>query len=228
MHFMQRRFYSPNSDAGTPPSAQQPPAQAPDPQAGFESLLSRNANDAQRVAWLLYQENHGYREETRQLREQMQQAQAQAQQLQGQLPADGSTVLNGDLASAWTRYQELGTPDEIAELRRSHAALQRGQLLGEAARAHGYKASVLSTLAGETLALELRPNADNSGQTAYVVTGENQATPLPEYAQAHWADFLPALADKPAGVTFPRQTAGGKQPDVDPIQAELKRRYQSK
>ena len=220
MPFMQRRFYSPNSDAGTPPSTQTP-AQAPVPQAGFESLLSRNANDAQRVAWLLYQENHGYRTETRQLREQM-------QQLQGQLPADGSTVLNGDLASAWTRYQELGTPDEIAELRRSHAALQRGQLLGEAARAHGYKASVLSTLAGETLALELRPNADNSGQTAYVVTGENQATPLPEYAQAHWADFLPALADKPAGVAFPRQTAGGKQPDVDPIQAELKRRYQSK
>lgn len=233
--FRQRRFYlSPDSDPGNPGAgsgasgqqqAGQQQGQQPDPQAAFQSLLDRNANDAQRVAWLLYQENHDHRGEARQLREQVQQLQNQVQQLQGQIPQDGSTVLNGEQAAAWTRYQEFGAPDDIAALQNNLNSLQRGQLLRDAAQAHGYRVSVLQTLASDSLTLELRPNADGSGQTAHVITGDNQATPLPEYAQANWSDFMPALQERPQTQTFPRQTPGTPPPAADPVQAELNRRY---
>lgn len=227
---MQRRYLSPNSDPGNPgagdPPAQQPPAQQPpaqqtaDPETGFQRLLERHSDDAQRVAWLLYQENHEHRREARQLRDQV-------QQLQAQVPGDGSTVLSSDQAQTWTRYQELGTPDEITTLRNNLTALQRGQLLRDVAETHGYKVSVLQTLAGNNLTLELRPDESGQGRTAFVITGENQATPLPEYAEAHWRDFLPALQERPQGTPFPRQTPGSPPANTNPVQAELARRYQS-
>jgi hypothetical protein len=73
------------------------------------------------------------------------------------------------------------------------------------------------------------------GQTArvpVVVTGEGQqqqATPLAEYAQQHWADFLPALQaqggpqQSPAqggqGTTYPPQQGGGRPAQGDPVQS---------
>ncbi|MBK8989268.1 MAG: hypothetical protein IPM39_24925 [Chloroflexi bacterium] len=221
-----RRFYlSPHSDPGNPSAnntpaqqpAQQAPAQQPDPQAAFQSLLDRNANDAQRVAWLLYNDNHAARSEARDLQTRVLEMQNQMVQLQQQVPTDGSVVLSGELVNAWTRYQALGTPEDIATLQRSY-------VLRDAAEAHEYKVSVLQTLANN-LTLELRPNVEGGGQTAYVVTGENQATPLPEYVQKNWPDFLPALENKPQSLAFPKQTIGSPLPNGNAVQAELNRHY---
>lgn len=223
MRNMRRVYFSPNSNAGNS-GAGNPPAQ-PDPQTGFNNLLQRENNDAQRVAWLLYQDNHAARSEARDLQSRVLELQNQMVQIQQQVPTDGSVVLSGDQANAWTRYQELGTPDDIATLRSNLTTLERGQVLRNAAEAHGYKVSVLQTLVGN-LSLELRPNADGSGNTAHIITGENQATPLPDYVQQTWPDFLPALLDKPQSMAFPKQTVGGPLPATNAVQAELNRHYQ--
>jgi gentisate 1,2-dioxygenase len=70
------------------------------------------------------------------------------------------------------------------------------------------------------------------------VSGEGQqqqATPLADYAQQHWADFLPALSAQQqqqppqgGGVTYPRQQGGGQPATSSPVGAYFQRAYGKK
>lgn len=137
----------------------------------------------------------------------------QIRDLQGQVPAEGAVVLTGDDVANWQAYRALGAPDEIRQQREQFDALQRRQLLGDAAQAAGYKASVLETLAG-SLALELRDvQVDGKPvRTPFVVPDDGDAVALTDYAQQHWSDFLPSLAlqeTEGQGRPFPAQTPMG-------------------
>jgi hypothetical protein len=182
------------------------------------------------TAALLFQENHQYRERIRQLEQ--------------QLPGEGAVVLSGDQAAAWQTYQGLGAPTDVQQrltaaeqAQNELAGLRRAEQIRGVAEAAGYKPGVLERLA-EGLTLELRED-QRDGQTArvpYVVSGESQqqqATPLADYAQQHWADFLPALRAEQqqqppqgGGVTYPRQQGGGGQPATSkPVDAYFQRAY---
>lgn len=169
---------------------------------------------------VLLQENKQYR--------------ARIKALEDELTAvKGAVVLNSEQAGDWTKYQELGKPDDLATVRSNYTQLQREQLYAQAASAHGYKAGVLAKLPGMSdLSLEIRETEQdgNKVKVAYVKKGEEQERPLPDYVKETWGDFLPALQQKPAapGTPWPRQNAGGQGPTVDPIQATLDRRYRQR
>lgn len=223
-----RMYRSPDgADGGS--SGQQPTqqnTQQPDngqqpAQQSFQNLLERNSNDAQRVAWLLFQENYQHRQELRTAQGRVTELEQEMQQLNGRLPAEGNIVLDTDQATLWQQYQTLGTPEQLGQTLRT-------DLLRQAADAHGYKASALQTLAGD-LRIELRQE-DRDGQTvpvAYVIQGENDAIPLDQYAQTHWTDFINSLAQQPQqGGGMMRQTPAGTPPQTNPVQTTLNKRYE--
>lgn len=224
---LQRRMLSPDAVTGTPAT---PPATTPEPppatpapepaRQAFDSLLQRERNDTNAVAWLLYQENHGYRQSNNDLR-------TQVAQLQTQLPAEGTQLLQPDQVSSWTRYQEFGAPDEIENQRKQLTNLQRSITLRDAAAAHGYKVSVLDTLVGRD-GITITVREVEGKNLAFVATGEGQTeTPLTEYAASHWVDFAPSLAKEPAVTKFIKQNTTGTTPNSNPVKAELDRRYSS-
>ncbi len=164
-----------------------PTTTQPDVLAGLQRLIERQGGEAGRVAELLYRENHDLRERNR--------------TLSGQVPGQGALVLDATQVQQWTAYQQLGEPAALtqrltaaqqasAEL----AGMRRAEHLRVVADAAGYQPRVLARLA-DGLTLELRDVAAD-GQTRRVpfVVTEAGATPLAEYAQRAWVDFLPALA----------------------------------
>lgn len=196
-------------------TATTPAVPAGDPTEGYKKLLEKHQNDASRVAEKLYDENHSHRQTIRELK--------------AKVPGDGSLVLNADQAKAWTAYLELGKPEEIHVLKSEHGqfaterqAAAREKFHGEIAEAHGYKASVLSRLIDQDqIEVELK-DASVNGKTVKVahVKDGDQFTPLPDYAKAHWADFLEVLPKAPetkaigtprSGLTLPR-TSGETAP----------------
>jgi hypothetical protein len=196
------------SEQQTPPPAPSPPAA--DPAEGYKKLLEKHNNDAAIVAGKLYDENHSYRQTIRELK--------------GKVPADGSMVLNADQAKLWSNYLELGKPEEIVTLKNEHGqfaterqAAAREKFHGEVAEAHGYKVSVLSRLIDQDkIELELK-DASVNGKTvkvAHVKDGDN-LTPLPDYAKAHWGEFLEVLPKTPAvrPIGTPRTGANPPKPD---------------
>jgi hypothetical protein len=203
-------------------------------QQALNNLIQRQGGvDA--TAQLLYHENARHRERIRQLEQ--------------QLPGEGAVVLTGDQAQAWQTYSQLGNPNELQQqLEQAQqattelAGLRRAEQVRSVAEAAGYKPGVLQKLA-EGLTLDLREQ-QVEGQTArvpVVVTGEGQqqqATPLADYAQQHWADFLPALQaqggpqQSPAqggqGTTYPRQQGNGGQPASNYVGSYFERAYGKK
>lgn len=177
---------------------------------------------------VLIQENKQYRDRIRSL-------EAELTAVKGKVPGEGAVVLNSEQAELWAQYQELGKPDELATVRSNYTELQRDQLYGQAANAHGYKAGVLAKLPGMAdLSLDIRETEQDGSkvEVAYVKNSDGQERPLPDYVKEAWGDFLPALEQKPAGqgagTPWPRQNAGGQGPATDPIQATLNRRYRSR
>jgi hypothetical protein len=210
--------------------------QQPQPQGGGQdwqqslSNLIRREGGADATAQLLFQENREHRQRIRELEQ--------------QLPGEGAVVLTGDQAAAWQTYQGLGAPTDVQQrltaaeqAQNELAGLRRAEQIRGVAEVAGYRPTVLERLA-EGLEFEVREE-QRDGQTArvpYVVSGEGQqqqATPLADYAQTHWADFLPALSAQQqqqppqgGGVTYPRQQGGGGQPATsNPVGAYFQRAY---
>jgi len=155
----------------------------------------------------------------------------QLKDVKSKLPAEGSVVLTGEQAATWQAYQELGKPDELKQLQGSYTKLQRDAIFQEAAAAHGYKAAVLGQLPGiGDYTIEVREQ-DKDGKKVKVAiakNGEGQERPLPDLLQEKWADFAPALVDKPAApptTPWPKQSVGGQGADPNPIKATLSKRY---
>jgi hypothetical protein len=200
-------------------------------QQALNNLIQRQGG-VDSTAALLFQENREHRQRIRELEQ--------------RLPGEGAVVLTGDQAQAWQTYSQLGNPAEVQQrltaaeqAQQELAGLRRAEQVRSVAEAAGYKPNVLQRLA-EGLTLDLREQ-QVEGQTArvpVVVTGEGQqqqATPLAEYAQQHWADFLPALqaqggpqpgpAQGGQGTTYPRQQGGGQQSTSNYVGSYFERAY---
>jgi hypothetical protein len=195
--------------SGTPnPDPPQPPSQQPNPQQGFERLVQRQGG-ADAAAFLLYQENHSYREKLRQ-------AEQQLRDLQGKLPGEGAVVLDADKAKAWEAYQALGAPDEVKKVRDEYAGLKREAHFRTVAEVHGFNPVVLAGLPGAAdLTIELGEETLNgkTAKVAYVVQQDGKKIALPDYAKQTWEPFLPALqqGNQPTqtkGTPFVRQQTG--------------------
>lgn len=199
------------------------------PSAGFQNLLQRNNNDALAMANRLYDENYQLRQRNR--------------ELSGQLPAQGAVVLSVEQAQAWTSYQQLGTAQELHQrLTEAQTAttelttLRRSAQLRQVAEIAGYKPSVLGQLAGdrqfEVKEVEVEVDGTKTTQRAAYVKDGEQLRPIAEYAQAQWADFLPALvasqgqSQQQRGTQYPAQQGGGQQPkEASPVDSYLKQAY---
>lgn len=172
-----------------------------DPDAAFQRLLDRNNSDGIGLARQLFSENYGYRQENRKLKEEL-------DDLTGKVPDEGALVLSEEEAQAWKAYQELGDVAEVkqgleqrTQLQEQLDEAQRTETLRTVAQAAGYKANVLGQLermaraSGKELAFELREQTVDGQQVQIPIVKDGETEqPLPEYAEAQWADFLPALA----------------------------------
>lgn len=196
-----------------------------DKDAAFQRLLDRYKNDAMALAEKLFSENFTHRGQIRQLEQQLTEA-------RGKAPAEGAVVLAPADAAVWAAYQALGKPGELkqgleerTQLQGKLTGMERDTLLRSVADVVGYKPSVLANLEriarseGKTLGFEVKDQTVEGKpvRVAYVKDGDAQ-TPLADYAQTHWADFMPALvaqstqgggAPPPTGVRYPAQHAGG-------------------
>jgi hypothetical protein len=171
-----------------------------DPQGGSSGkvrasdVLEQFGRDAIRIAEKLadvQSDNHRLREERRNLKQQLTEA-------QGKAPAADTRVLSADEAKAYDAYAALGKPADIKSAldtkgtaEQELVALKREKALAKAAEAAGYKASVLTTLAGD-LDIQVRPVKD--GKPLVVVVSGTEETALADWAKENWADFLPALS----------------------------------
>jgi hypothetical protein len=164
--------------------------------ANVQALLAKHG-DASEAMSVLLKDNHRYRELNRNLK--------------GKVPAEGSAVLSPDDAKAFAAYKALGQAPEAltAALTERDAfkaeaeAFKRDKVHAEAATLLGFKAPVLSKLAQQDkLDLVVIDGQDKAGRPVKIasVKGDgDKTTPLKEYAEAHWKDFLPSLkAEAPA------------------------------
>jgi hypothetical protein len=188
----------------------------------LQGLLQRHNNDAMAVIATLLSENHGLRDERRTLR--------------GQLPAQGAVVLSGEDVTRWQAYQQLGAVDALAQQLQAAqttqtelAGLKRGAQLRQIAEVAGYKESVLGKLPGvDKLAFEVREaQKDGKSEQTVVVKDGAAETPIAQYAETHWSDFLPALQaqTQASGTTFVRQSGSGTTPTTNPVKAYSQKAY---
>lgn len=189
----------------------------------FSSIANKQGGvDAAGV--LLLQENKGYRDQIAQLK-------ADLAAVQGKVPGDGAVVLTGEQTAVWQAYQELGKPDELKTVKADYTRLQRDALYQQAAAAHGYKAAVLSQLPGiGDYQIEVKEQEKDGKKVKVAIAkdGAGQERPLPELLQEKWADFTPALVEKPAapsGTPWPKQSVGSQGAEHNPIKATLEKRY---
>ena len=101
-----------------------------------------------------------------QLREQRRTLRQEVTELKSKTPADGARILTADEAPLWDAYKALGEPkalktaiDANGEATAKLAKLERNERIRAAADASGFKASVLTTLAGD-LDIQVRPDKD--------------------------------------------------------------------
>lgn len=136
-----------------------------------------------------------------QLREQRRTLKQQLTDAASKVPGEGARVLTADEANAYDAYAVLGKPADIKQAMDANGtttaeltALKREKALAKAADAAGFKASVLTTLAGD-LDIQTEPTKDGKPIVYVVKDGEKMA--LTDYAAKEWADFLPALQAQP-------------------------------
>jgi hypothetical protein len=142
-------------------------------------------------------------------------------ELKAKLPADGSLVLTGDDAKAWSRYRAAGDPKTVEAAlterdayRTEAEGYRRDKHHADVAAVAGYKPAVLTRLATtDGLSLRVDDGKDKLGKPvklAVVVAkgadDKETVTPLADYAAAHWQDFLPALAAVSAARPLPTGT----------------------
>lgn len=192
----------------------------------FASIANKQGG-ADAAGVLLLQENKGYRDQIAALK-------GEIDGLKGKVPGEGTVVLTGEQAAVWQAYQELGEPDEIKATKTGYAQLQRNALFQEAAAAHGYKAAVLGQLPGiDGYQIEVREQEKDGKKVKVAIAknGEGQERPLPELLQEKWADFTPALIEKPAtpsGTPWPKQNVGGQGADLSTTDQYLERQRKAR
>lgn len=202
----------------------------------LDALLEQFDGDYEALARHLHEEaetreeeNYDYRQQRRRIAELLGvpvgRLEAEIEEVRRRADEAGGdeNALSDEDYEAWQAYQNLGTPEEIEsaleageEARQQLDTERRERLLREAGEAHGANPDVLRGLAGDDLTLEVREvEDDESGETrqvAFVINGDDDATPLPDYAEEHWEAFLPALfpedEEAAGGTRMAKQTSG--------------------
>ncbi|MBM7845356.1 hypothetical protein [Herpetosiphon giganteus] len=202
-----------NPAPANPPA--NPPTNPPAPNGGNQpdiagqiaNLVARQGGpDA--ALMLLMQENYQYRDQNRQLRERT---------------PEGSVVLTGDDVQRWRDYQALGQIDEVRTrlTEREQAQTELANLRTQAtirgvAEAMQWKPNVLERLA-TNVTFVTKTEGD---KTTISVKDGDVETPLQDYADKHWSEFMPSLtigSNPPRrGTGFIQQGAGNPKKD-DPI-----------
>lgn len=199
-----------------------------DPQGGSSGkvrasdVLEQFGRDAIRLAEKLadvQSDNYRLRDERRTLKQQL-------ADVAGKVPADGTKVLTADDAKAFDAYVALGTPADIKSAldtkgtaEQELTTLKREKQIARVAEAAGFKASVLTTLAGD-LDMQVEPVKD--GKPLVYVVKDGEKTALADYATQHWADFLPALAH--GAVQAPDINAGARGTGSTPAMTDDERK----
>lgn len=203
---------TPPPKSETPPPVEPPKAPGPDLAKAIEGLLAKHG-DPNAALRVLLNENHTYRDTVRELK--------------SKLPADGAVVLTGDDAQAWGEYRTLGKAAEVKKalddgkaVASELSGLKRNEEVRTVAEIAGFKPSVLKTLAGD-LAFEVKEEKGKDGKAVRVVHvkgADDKSVPLTEYAEKHWADFMPSLKGgtvapvRPLGTPAPRPGAPAPTP----------------
>lgn len=207
--------------AGGAPEDDDPPQdkdKGPDLVKAVENLLAKHGGPDRALSVLL-SENYEYRDQIRDLKK--------------QLPAAGSIVLSGDDVKAWETYTGLGKPTEVRKALEDGqraateaTSLRKAGLVRDAAELHGFKPTVLATLV-EKLDIVIVDGKGKDGKPvreAHIKGEGDSTTPLPEFAEKHWGEFLPALrpeSKSPPKGTPPRFNGNGT-PPVNPTERPVK------
>lgn len=168
------------------------PVDKADPTQAFQSRLTKLNGDAMLFATQLYDENFRLREDKRLLSEQL-------TATKSKVPADDAVVLKPAEVQEYEAYKAIGKPTEIQARLDAHATLEtqvaelkQKDVLREVADVHGYKLSVLLDRDKADGGLEISFKEDKGNKVAHVKDGDKE-TPITEYAEANWADYMPSL-----------------------------------
>ncbi len=149
---------------------------------------------------------------------------------------EGKTVLDTEQAGMFEQYKKLGALQDIEKALQERDAskaeltmMKRAQQVRQVAEKMGYNPNVLAQLdTVDSLTYEEKTVVqDGKNVQVVMVSGGKAEQPiaLQEYAQAHWADFLPALQpNAQKGATFAPQMSGQTQPFLTPQQIADKQR----
>lgn len=173
-----------------------PPAEPPaDINKRIETLLKAHGDANGAVRALLTERDQAFQ---------------QLADVRSKLPKEGHRVIDPDAGRLLDEYAALGhKPADIKaalaerdDLKGKVAKRERDDHHARVAGLHGFKPSVYATLADrdgvEAVVVEEKdPRTQKPVEVAKVKgrddKGNETLTPLPEYAETHWGDYLPAL-----------------------------------
>lgn len=203
---------SPRRGDGTPPVTTT--TTTTPPQGGGEERLSRSEWEAHRRTQLS-------KEEVDKLVTRVVKLEGENKDLRRAAAPEGGRVLSKEEAAVYDAYTALGKPDEVKKrLETGDAAatelgtLKKRETLREVAAAVGYNPAVLEKLGGD-LVFEFGAEVEVEGRKVKPVSvkdAQGKATPLSEYAKAHWDVFMPALTAKAEGGTTTTTTVPAPRP----------------
>ena len=160
---------------------------------GFENLLDRYDKDTAALSKQLYEENYDLRTKNKGLGDQV-------VALEAKLPTEDQEIVGKDDLTLLTEYKEVGSPEEIQtslnelkELNERIESLSRKEKIASVSEAYSFNSKVLATLANGT-------EIDVADDGVATISG----TPIDQYAEENWADFLPSLQAS-EGTRFPKQ-----------------------
>lgn len=169
------------------------PNDIPDPTQAFQSRLNKMNGDAMAFATQLFDENFRLREDKRALNEEL-------TVLKAKVPADDHVVLTPAKAQEYEAYKAIGKPEEIQSrldagttTESELAELKKKDILREVADLHGYKLSILVDRDKAVGGLEFSFKTDSKGDKVAHVKDGDKDTPITEFAETNWADYLPSL-----------------------------------
>lgn len=184
----------------------------PNPAEAFQNLLAKNNNDATKLAAQLHDENYHLREKMREMKKSQ--------------PKDGAVTLSDADAKEFADYQKLkiekqidlkqitSALGEVETLKTQNKELSRAESERDAADAAGFKLSTFRKLMRDfpDAELEVKQTKAADGKeskTAFIRNGDKES-PLTEFAETNFTDFLPALKQ---GDTVQQQPKTGNTPD---------------
>lgn len=144
------------------------------------------------------------------------------------LPKDGTRVIEGDDLKHFDAYREIGTPSDIRKTKEERDALAAENATFKAEKLHGQAASlsgmnphVLHRLATqdkvEVVILDAKDKAGKDVRVAHVKGEGDKTTPLSDYAEKNWAEFLPSLKPSGAKTTETRPNATPSRTEFNPL-----------